>query len=135
MTITPREGLNQFKTHRVHPRDSSYIIVFFLILLQISDNMTSTEARQDGGSAQDPSRKTMTPWTFDIKFLLGTRFTFRSLTFAVGEDEDLKMLPQDQRQSIPLLLPHLHQTILAQIWIRLQGYTFTPSSSFRVFRS
>jgi hypothetical protein len=34
----------------------------------------------------------MSPWTFDIKFHRGTQFTFRSLTFAAGEDEDLKML-------------------------------------------
>jgi hypothetical protein len=27
-----------------------------------------------------------------MKFHLGTKFTFGSLTFAVGEDEDLKML-------------------------------------------
>jgi hypothetical protein len=35
----------------------------------------------------------MTPWTFDMKFPLGTQFTVGSLTFAVGEDGDLKMLP------------------------------------------
>jgi hypothetical protein len=35
----------------------------------------------------------MTPWTFDMKFPLDTQFTFGSLTFIVGEDEDLKMLP------------------------------------------
>jgi hypothetical protein len=35
----------------------------------------------------------MTPWTFDVKFPLGTKFTFGSLTFAAGEDEDLRMLP------------------------------------------
>jgi hypothetical protein len=39
----------------------------------------------------------MTPWTFDMKFPLGTQFSFGSLTFAVGEDGDLKMLPQGQR--------------------------------------
>jgi hypothetical protein len=55
--------------------------------------MTSTEARQEGGSAKDPSGKTMTPWTFDMKFPLDTQFTFGSLTFAVGEDGVLKMLP------------------------------------------
>jgi hypothetical protein len=55
--------------------------------------MTSTEARQEGGSAQDPFMKSMTPWTFDMKFPLGTQFTFGSLTFDVGEDGDLKMLP------------------------------------------
>jgi hypothetical protein len=61
----------------------------------------------------------MAPWTFDVKFPLGTRFTFGSLTFATGEDEDLKMLPQGQRQSISLLLPHLHQALPAQVWIHL----------------
>jgi hypothetical protein len=35
----------------------------------------------------------MAPWTFDMKFPLGTQFTFGSLTFTVGEDGDLKMLP------------------------------------------
>jgi hypothetical protein len=35
----------------------------------------------------------MTPWTFDVKFPLGTKFTFGSLTFAAGEDGDLRMLP------------------------------------------
>jgi hypothetical protein len=35
----------------------------------------------------------MTPWTFDVKFPLDTQFTFGSLTFAAGEDRDLKMLP------------------------------------------
>jgi hypothetical protein len=46
-----------------------------------------------GESAQDPSGKTMTPWAFDVKFPRGTEFTFGSLTFAAGEDGDLKMLP------------------------------------------
>jgi hypothetical protein len=35
----------------------------------------------------------MAPWTFNVKFPLGTKFTFGSLTFAVGEDGDLRMLP------------------------------------------
>jgi hypothetical protein len=35
----------------------------------------------------------MTLWTFDVKFPLGTKFTFGSLTFAAGEDGDLRMLP------------------------------------------
>jgi hypothetical protein len=33
------------------------------------------------------------PWTFDVKFPYDTRFTFRLLTFAMGKDENLKMLP------------------------------------------
>jgi hypothetical protein len=55
--------------------------------------MTSTEARQVGDCAQDPSGKAMAPWTFDVKFPRGTKFTFGSLTFAAGEDGDLRMLP------------------------------------------
>jgi hypothetical protein len=35
----------------------------------------------------------MAPWTFDIKFPRGNEFTFGSLTFAAGEDGDLRMLP------------------------------------------
>jgi hypothetical protein len=35
----------------------------------------------------------MAPRTFDVKFPRGTEFTFGSLTFAVGEDGDLRMLP------------------------------------------
>jgi hypothetical protein len=35
----------------------------------------------------------MTSKTFDVKFPCGTQLTFGSLTFAVGEDGDLKMLP------------------------------------------
>jgi hypothetical protein len=68
-------------------------------------------AHEAGCNPQDPSGKTIAPWTFDMKFPFGTQFTFGSLTFAVGEDRDLKMLPQGQRQSIPLLLPHLHQAV------------------------
>jgi hypothetical protein len=30
---------------------------------------------------------------FNVKFPCGTQLTFRSLTFAVGEDRELKMLP------------------------------------------
>jgi hypothetical protein len=60
---------------------------------QISDDMMSTEARQEGRSAQDLSRNTMTPCMFNIKFPYDTQLTFRSLTFAAGEDGDLKMLP------------------------------------------
>jgi hypothetical protein len=67
--------------------------VFFPFLLKISDDTTSTEARQVEGCAQDPSGKAMAPWTFDIKFSRGTEFTFGSLTFTAGEDRDLRMLP------------------------------------------
>jgi hypothetical protein len=36
----------------------------------------------------------MTPWTFSIKFSYDTQFTFWSLIFAIGEDEDLELLTQ-----------------------------------------
>jgi hypothetical protein len=42
--VTPLEGLNQSKSHRVHPWDWSYIVAFLLILIQLSDDQTSTEA-------------------------------------------------------------------------------------------
>jgi hypothetical protein len=61
MTITHREGLNQFKSRRVPP--------------------------------QDPFEKTMVLWTFHIKYPHVTGFTYKSLTFAAGENGDLKMLP------------------------------------------
>jgi hypothetical protein len=38
----------------------------------------------------------MAPWTFDVKFPLGIKFTFGSLTFAAGEDGDLWMLPSGE---------------------------------------
>jgi hypothetical protein len=66
---------------------------FSLSSSQVSDDETSTEARQIEGSAEDPSKKIMTPGTFDVKFLCGTQFTLGSLTFATGEDRNLKMLP------------------------------------------
>jgi hypothetical protein len=34
----------------------------------------------------------MPPWTFNVKFHYDTEFTFGSLTFATGEDENLKLL-------------------------------------------
>jgi hypothetical protein len=55
--------------------------------------MTSTEARQEGGSAQDPFGNTIAPWTFDVMFPRNTQLTFGSLTFATREYEDLKMMP------------------------------------------
>jgi hypothetical protein len=35
----------------------------------------------------------MTPRTFNVKFPYDTQLTFGSMTFAAGEDGDLKMLP------------------------------------------
>jgi hypothetical protein len=62
---------------------------------KISDDMTSTEACQEGETAQDPSRKTLAPLTFDVKFPCDTQLNFGSLTFAAREDRDLKMLPPE----------------------------------------
>jgi hypothetical protein len=45
----------------------------------------------------------MARWTFDIKFPRGTQFIFKSLTFAVGEDGDLKMLPPGPASEHPAL--------------------------------
>jgi hypothetical protein len=67
---------------------SSY---FFRSSSQASDDVDKGVSGR--GSDQDPSEKIMTPWTFDVKFPLGTQFTFGSLTFAAGEDEYLRMLP------------------------------------------
>jgi hypothetical protein len=51
-----------------------------------------TETRQEWRSAQDPSKKTMTSRTFDVKFPCGTQLTFGSLIFAAEENGQLKML-------------------------------------------
>jgi hypothetical protein len=47
----------------------------------------------------------MTLWTFDMKFPLVTQFTFGSLTFIVGEDRDLKMLPPGPAAEHPTPAP------------------------------
>jgi hypothetical protein len=47
----------------------------------------------------------MTPWSFDMKFPLGTRFTFGSLTFAAKEDGDHKMLPPGPAPEHPTPAP------------------------------
>jgi hypothetical protein len=47
----------------------------------------------------------MAPWTLDMKFPLDTQFTFGSLTFVVGEDGDLKMLPPGLASEHPTLAP------------------------------
>jgi hypothetical protein len=68
------------------------VVAFLPILIKISDDTTSTEVHQEGGSSQDPSKKIMASRTFDVKFHCGTQLTFGSLTFATEEDGDLKML-------------------------------------------
>jgi hypothetical protein len=47
----------------------------------------------------------MAPWTFDMEFPLSIQFTSGSLTFVVGEDEDLKMLPLGPAPEYPTLAP------------------------------
>jgi hypothetical protein len=47
----------------------------------------------------------MAPWTFDMKFPLDIQFTFESLTFAVREDGDLKMLPPGPTPEHPTPAP------------------------------
>jgi hypothetical protein len=71
-TFTPREGLNQSNS----PCSSSRLVLHRCVFPdphhKISDDKTSTEARQVGGSAQDLTGKIMAPWTFDVKFPCGT---------------------------------------------------------------
>jgi hypothetical protein len=52
----------------------------------------------------------MAPWTFDVKFPLGTKFTFGSLTFATGEDGDLRMLPPGEAVEHTALSSALSET-------------------------
>jgi hypothetical protein len=61
----------------------------------------------------------MTPYTFGMKFPLSTQFTFGSLTFAIGEDGDLKMMP-------PGLAPEHHTPALSSI----SGSTCSGSDPF-----
>jgi hypothetical protein len=68
------------------------MFTFLPILIQISNDETSTEVHREGGSAQDPSRKIMAPWTFNVKHPYDTQFTFGSLMFAAEEDGNLELL-------------------------------------------
>jgi hypothetical protein len=47
----------------------------------------------------------MAPCSFDVKFPLGTQFTFESLMFDAGEDGDLKMLPPGPAPEHPTPAP------------------------------
>jgi hypothetical protein len=59
MAITPREDPNQSKTSCiVFTWDWSHRLAFLPIILQISDDQTSTEARQVGGKRWDSSLRT-----------------------------------------------------------------------------
>jgi hypothetical protein len=66
------------------------------ILLQISNNETSTEARQKGRSAEIHPSKLMTMWIYDEKFLTGIQFLFGTLSFMTVEDDDLERPTQEQ---------------------------------------
>jgi hypothetical protein len=59
---------------------------------QVSDDTTSIVARREGASAYDPYKKIMTLWTFSVKFSYDTQFTFGSLMFVAGNDENLELL-------------------------------------------
>jgi hypothetical protein len=92
----------------------------------------------------------MPPWTFDMKFPFGTQFTFGSLTFAVRENEDLKMLPPRPALEHPTPAPsstsgstcsgsdpfaglYIHTTKLVRgipiVTSTLRTFTEAPSSS------
>jgi hypothetical protein len=58
------------------------MVTIFLILSQIFDDDTSTEARQEGGgSARIHHGELMTLWVYDEKFPTGTHFLFGMLLF------------------------------------------------------
>jgi hypothetical protein len=40
----------------------------------------------------------MAPWIYDEKFLTGMQFLFRTLSFTVGEYDDLEHLAQEQEE-------------------------------------
>jgi hypothetical protein len=69
MTITLREGLNQFKIIAFIFEIDLASSHFSRFSSQVSDDEALIEARQEGGSAQDLSRKIMKPSTFDVSSL------------------------------------------------------------------
>jgi hypothetical protein len=72
--------------------------VFPPILLQISDDETSTEARQEGGSTEIYPGELRTSWIYYEKFLMDMRFLFRTLSFTTEEDDDLERPTQEQEE-------------------------------------
>jgi hypothetical protein len=64
--------------------------VFPLILLQISDDQTSTEAHQVGGSAEIRPCELMSSWIYDEKFPMGMQFLFKMSSFTAAHDDDLE---------------------------------------------
>jgi hypothetical protein len=72
--------------------------VFPPFLLQISDDETSIEARQEGGSVEIHPDEPMAPWIYDKRFSAGTQFVFRTLLFTMGEDDNLEHPTQEQEE-------------------------------------
>jgi hypothetical protein len=68
--------------------------MFPLILLQISDNKTSTEARQVEGSAEIHPYELMASWIYDEKFLTTMQFLFGTSSFTAAHDDDLEQQAQ-----------------------------------------
>jgi hypothetical protein len=58
----------------------------------------STEARQEGGSAEIHPDELMASWIYDEKFPTGMRFMFGTLPFMVGEGDDLKHPVQEKEE-------------------------------------
>jgi hypothetical protein len=50
----------------------------------------STEARQEGESAEIRPCKLMTSWIYDKKFSTGMQFLFRKSPFTAAHDDDLE---------------------------------------------
>jgi hypothetical protein len=46
----------------------------------------------------------MAPWTFNVKVMYDTQFLFRTLVFATGEDENLKLLTRGPTPRHPRLI-------------------------------
>jgi hypothetical protein len=68
------------------------------MLLQISYDETSTEARQVGGSAEIHPDELRAPWIYYEKFLADIRFLFRTLSFTMKKDDDLDRLAPKQEE-------------------------------------
>jgi hypothetical protein len=64
--------------------------MFPQILLQISDDQTSTEARQVGGRAEIHPCELMTSWIYDDKFSTSMQFLFKTSSFIAAHDDDLE---------------------------------------------
>jgi hypothetical protein len=61
-----------------------------MILHQISDDQTSTEARQVGGSDEIRPCELMTSWIYNEKFPTNMQFLFGTSSFTAAHDDDLE---------------------------------------------